>query len=314
MPAPEGKASRPPYWSVASFAGHCAPTWSACRSLRSRQQLDASSRSSCAGLDPGAPPPPMPRRAALVHPAARVSAECAGADTSRVRRGVPGHPPGPPPAAGATALDLYRWVLDRHVLPYFGDRELATLTPPEVRRWHARLSGPDGPGSNTAAKAYTGCSPRSAPPRSPTPCWPARRAPCAAAGSSTEPRPTLSGPRTAPRPESAAVRSRFPRCCCPNSTPPCPLCRGGTGRAGVRRGLRDLVGHATSIAALAAACDVRLLAVRTLLEQLVFAILSGHGDAHAKNFSVLQQPDGEWRVSPAAARHPSARRSNALPR
>lgn len=55
-------------------------------------------------------------------------------------------------------LDLYRWVLDRHVLPlpYCGDCELATLTPPEVRRWHARLSGPDGPGSNTAAKAYTG--------------------------------------------------------------------------------------------------------------------------------------------------------------
>lgn len=82
----------------------------------------------------------------------------------------------------------------------------------------------------------------------------------------------------------------------------------------VRRGLRDLVGYAASIAALAAACDVRLLAVRTLLEQLVYAILSGHGDAHAKNFSVLQQPDGEWRVSPAAARHPAVRRSNALPR
>jgi integrase len=50
--------------------------------------------------------------------------------------------------------DLYRWVLKRHVLPYLGERELSTLTPPEVRRWNARLSGPDGPGSNTAAKAY----------------------------------------------------------------------------------------------------------------------------------------------------------------
>jgi serine/threonine-protein kinase HipA len=46
-------------------------------------------------------------------------------------------------------------------------------------------------------------------------------------------------------------------------------------------------------------CDARLLAARTLLSQLVFAILTGNGDAHAKNFSVLQQPDGEWRVSPA---------------
>jgi integrase len=50
--------------------------------------------------------------------------------------------------------DTYRWVLDRHVLPSFGDRELSTLTPPEIRRWNARLSGPDGPGSSTAAHAY----------------------------------------------------------------------------------------------------------------------------------------------------------------
>ena len=28
-------------------------------------------------------------------------------------------------------------------------------------------------------------------------------------------------------------------------------------------------------------------------------MLSANGDAHAKNFSVLQQPDGEWRVAPA---------------
>ena len=59
------------------------------------------------------------------------------------------------------------------------------------------------------------------------------------------------------------------------------------------------VGYAATFAALSAVCDARLLAVRTLLEQLVFAILTGNGDAHANNFSVLQQPDGEWRVSPA---------------
>lgn len=33
----------------------------------------------------------------------------------------------------------------------------------------------------------------------------------------------------------------------------------------------------------------------------MFAILTANGDPHAKNFSVLQQPDGEWRVSPAYA-------------
>jgi serine/threonine-protein kinase HipA len=59
------------------------------------------------------------------------------------------------------------------------------------------------------------------------------------------------------------------------------------------------VGYAATFTALASVCDARLLAARTLLSQLVFAILSGNGDAHAKNFSVLQQPDGEWRVSPA---------------
>ena len=31
----------------------------------------------------------------------------------------------------------------------------------------------------------------------------------------------------------------------------------------------------------------------------MFSILAANGDAHAKNFSVLQQPSGEWRVSPA---------------
>jgi serine/threonine-protein kinase HipA len=40
-----------------------------------------------------------------------------------------------------------------------------------------------------------------------------------------------------------------------------------------------------------AACD--------FLGQLVFAYLSGNGDAHGKNFSVLRGPDGQWRPSPA---------------
>ena len=59
------------------------------------------------------------------------------------------------------------------------------------------------------------------------------------------------------------------------------------------------VGYVSTFAALAAVCDARLLAARTLLAQLTFAILTGNGDAHAKNFSVLQHPDGEWFVSPA---------------
>ena len=59
------------------------------------------------------------------------------------------------------------------------------------------------------------------------------------------------------------------------------------------------VGYPATLTALAAVRDARLLAARTLLAQLVFAILPGNGDAHAKNFSVLQQADREWFVSPA---------------
>jgi serine/threonine-protein kinase HipA len=50
--------------------------------------------------------------------------------------------------------------------------------------------------------------------------------------------------------------------------------------------------------ALAAVCDAVTLAGRDLIRQLAFAYLTGNGDAHAKNFSVLQGLDGEWRVSP----------------
>jgi serine/threonine-protein kinase HipA len=42
-----------------------------------------------------------------------------------------------------------------------------------------------------------------------------------------------------------------------------------------------------------------LVAGRDLIRQLAFAYITGNGDAHAKNFSVLQHPNGERRVSPA---------------
>lgn len=51
--------------------------------------------------------------------------------------------------------------------------------------------------------------------------------------------------------------------------------------------------------ALAAACDAPAVAGRELVRQLAFAFLTGNGDAHAKNFSVVQDLAGEWRVSPA---------------
>jgi serine/threonine-protein kinase HipA len=63
-------------------------------------------------------------------------------------------------------------------------------------------------------------------------------------------------------------------------------------------GDKYLLGAAATFAALTAVCDSALLAARELIRQLAFAYLTGNGDAHAKNFSVLQGLDGEWRVSP----------------
>lgn len=64
-------------------------------------------------------------------------------------------------------------------------------------------------------------------------------------------------------------------------------------------GDKYVLGYAATFAALARVCDAQALALRSLLEQLVFAVLTANGDAHAKNFAVLQQPDGEWQVAPA---------------
>lgn len=53
------------------------------------------------------------------------------------------------------------------------------------------------------------------------------------------------------------------------------------------------------VAALSAVCGAPIVAARDLLRQFVFAYLTCNGDAHAKNFSILRQPSGEWAVSPA---------------
>lgn len=50
--------------------------------------------------------------------------------------------------------ELYRGLLDRHILPELGAVELSKLSPSKVRSWNAQLLGPSGPGASTAAKAY----------------------------------------------------------------------------------------------------------------------------------------------------------------
>jgi serine/threonine-protein kinase HipA len=53
------------------------------------------------------------------------------------------------------------------------------------------------------------------------------------------------------------------------------------------------------ITGLARVTGAPVVAARDLVRQFAFAYVTGNGDAHAKNFSVLQRLDGEWRVSPA---------------
>jgi len=53
------------------------------------------------------------------------------------------------------------------------------------------------------------------------------------------------------------------------------------------------------VAALSRACAARALAARDIFRRLCFAWLTGNGDVHAKNISILATPSGEWRVSPA---------------
>lgn len=60
-----------------------------------------------------------------------------------------------------------------------------------------------------------------------------------------------------------------------------------------------VLGAERTFATLSAVCDARAVAGRDLIRQLAFAYLTGNGDAHAKNFSVLADRSGEWRISPA---------------
>ena len=46
-------------------------------------------------------------------------------------------------------------------------------------------------------------------------------------------------------------------------------------------------------------CPAAPVAARDVFRQFCFAWLTGNGDVHAKNISVLATPQGEWRVSPA---------------
>ncbi len=48
-------------------------------------------------------------------------------------------------------VELYRWLLRRHIAPTFGDMPLGAMTPAAVRLWHAGIAREH---PTTAAKAY----------------------------------------------------------------------------------------------------------------------------------------------------------------
>jgi serine/threonine-protein kinase HipA len=50
--------------------------------------------------------------------------------------------------------------------------------------------------------------------------------------------------------------------------------------------------------ALAEYCSAPLPALRNLALQAAFAWLTGNGDLHAKNVSMVQHPEGEWTIAP----------------
>jgi integrase len=50
--------------------------------------------------------------------------------------------------------ELYEGLLRLHVLPDLGGEQIARLTPPRIRSWHAAMLKAGHPGASTAAKAY----------------------------------------------------------------------------------------------------------------------------------------------------------------
>jgi serine/threonine-protein kinase HipA len=51
--------------------------------------------------------------------------------------------------------------------------------------------------------------------------------------------------------------------------------------------------------AVASVCSAEVIASRDVFRQICFALLSGNGDLHAKNISVVKSHSGEWSVAPA---------------
>jgi Phage integrase, N-terminal SAM-like domain len=57
------------------------------------------------------------------------------------------------PGLRPRTIELYEWLLRRHIAPYFGNATLARITPEMIRDWRARLLA-SGVSESATAKAY----------------------------------------------------------------------------------------------------------------------------------------------------------------
>ncbi len=98
---------------------------------------------------------------------------------------------------------------------------------------------------------------------------------------------------------SGLLVERFDRVSDPDGRPVALAVEDAAQVIGLYPGDKYRVSAEAVVAALSNACAARSLAARDIFRQLCFAWLTGNGDVHAKNLSILSTPAGEWRLSPA---------------
>ena len=92
---------------------------------------------------------------------------------------------------------------------------------------------------------------------------------------------------------------RFDRAAHPDGTTSALACEDAAQVLGRWPADKYLLSTEEVVSALADRCAARPVALRALFQQVCFAWLTGNGDLHAKNLSILSTDQQEWRASPA---------------
>jgi serine/threonine-protein kinase HipA len=96
---------------------------------------------------------------------------------------------------------------------------------------------------------------------------------------------------------------RFDRISGPDGAPVSLAVEDGAQLLGIYPADKYAVTYERLVDAVAQVCAARLVAVREMFRQVCFAWLTGNGDLHAKNVSVVAPLEDEWRVAPAYDLH-----------